>query len=268
MRARGPKPSGSIKISVRLNPDLIARLKAAGAKRGKNVSREIETRLNRSLADEFAVADQFGNRQVLAVARMVFAAAKATANRGVGNDQKVVTLTKDLPPPRPAVSWLNDPAAYDAAVATMIEMFALIRPGGAAGADRAGAGGDDAGADRDDAGAAADADAAVPAPGPDRPVEPAYRPAFNALELLREIETAPLVAPARASRHVLATIELRRDIGDEILDRAGGVAARARSAWAKDYGALRRKQAKAPDTMSNEELARMRALQAEANRLV
>jgi hypothetical protein len=263
MRARGPKPSGSIKISVRLNPDLIARLKAAGAKRGTNVSREIETRLNRSLADEFAVADQFGNRQVLAVARMVFAAAKATANRGVGNDQKVVTLTKDLPP-RPAVSWLKDPAAYDAAVATMIEMFALIRPGGAAGADRAGAGGDDAGAG---------ADGAVPAPAPDQPVEPAYLPAFNALELLREIQTAPLVAPARPSRHVLATIELRRDIGDEILDRAGGVQARERSAWAKEYGALRRKVAalrlKNPKArLSSAEEARMRALEAERERML
>jgi hypothetical protein len=250
MGARGPKPSGSVKISVRLSAGVHDKIDAAVKRGGKNVSKMIENRLNRSFADEFAVADQFGDRQIQAIARLVFAAAKATVSV---NGKKS--------------SWLHDPVAYDAAVVTMSEMFALIRPGGAAGA----------GADRADAGAAAGAgaDAAVravraptPAPAPDQPVEPAYRPAFNALELLREIQTAPLVAPARASRHVLATIELRRDIGDEILDCAGGVQARARSEWAKDYGALRRKQAKAPDTMTNEELARMRALQAEANRLV
>jgi hypothetical protein len=66
----------------------------------------------------------------------------------------------------------------------------------------------------------------------------------------------------------MATIALRNDIGDGILDRAGGSLARTRSTWAKEYGPLRRKQVKAPVTMTNEELARMRALNAERERLL
>jgi hypothetical protein len=63
-------------------------------------------------------------------------------------------------------------------------------------------------------------------------------------------------------------VELRKDIGDALLDRAGSVAqAQGRSAWVKEYGALRRKQARAA-AMTNEDLQRMKALQAEAERLV
>jgi hypothetical protein len=248
------KPSTTESTTVRLSISVKTRIGAAVKKGGKNMSREIEARLSRSFADEFAVADQFGDRQILAVARLVFAAAKATVSRGIGNDQKVVKLTKDLPPRRPAVSWLNDPAAYDVAVAAMNEMLALIRPAGAVGKPKSRPG------------------AIEPAPdvvtAPDQPAGVTYQPAFNAEELVREIATAPPVAPARASRHVLATVALRKDLGDAVLDRAGGVRARARSTWAKEYGALRRKQAKAPDTITNEELQRMRALEAEAERML
>jgi hypothetical protein len=233
--ARGPEPSGSIRVSVRLRPELIARLKGAVAKKGKNVSREIENRLNRSFADELTVAKQFGDRQIMAVARMVFAAARATVTVN-GKSGKT--------------NWLNDRAAFEAAVTAINRVFELIGP--AVGKPESLPGGIEPASD----------DAV------DRPGGPTYLPALNAEALVREIAMAPLVAPARASRHVLATVALRKDLGDAVLDRAGGVRARAWSTWAKEYGGLRRKQAKAPDSMTNAELQRMKALLAERERLL
>jgi hypothetical protein len=246
MGARGPKakPLTTVPTNLRLDAGVRDKVEAAARKRQESMANEIETRLDQSFIDEFAVADQFGDRQILAVARMVFAAARATVTVN-GKSGKS--------------SWLNDPAAYDAAVAAINKVLALIRPDGA--------------------GAAPAADQPVtyyrPAPAADQPDEPAYQPAFNATELVREIATAPLVPPARASRHVLATVALRRDLGDAVLDRAVDVqAARARAEWSREYGALRRKlaalrrkQADPKARLSNEDEARMRALEAEAERM-
>jgi Arc-like DNA binding domain len=241
MGKRGPTAQAPTTVSttLRLDAGVRSRIDAAARKRHESMAYEIETRLDQSFADEFAVADQFGDRQILAVARMVFATAKATVN---------VNRKSGFS------GWLDDPAAFDAAVAAINKVFELIRPAGAVGKPESRPG------------------AIEPAPdvvtAPDQRIGVTYQPAFNAEELVREIATAPPVAPVRASRHVLATVALRKDLGDAVLDRAGGVRARARSTWAKEYGPLRRKQAKAPDTITNEELQRMRALEAEAERML
>jgi hypothetical protein len=249
MGARGPKakPLTTVPTNLRLDAGVRDKVEASARKRRKSMANEIETRLDQSFVDEFAVTDQFGDRQILAVARMVFAAAKATTN---------------VNPKSGFSSWLHDPAAYDAAVASINKVLALIRPA-QPGADAAESPGELA-----DQCHGADDRPVVIAPASDPPIGVTYKPAFNAVELVREIARAPLMTPARASRHVLATITLRKDLGDAVLDRAGGVRARARSTWAKEYGALRRKQAKAPDTITNEELQRMRALEAEAERML
>jgi Arc-like DNA binding domain len=241
MGARGPKakPPTTVSTTLRLDAGVRDKVEAAARKNRKSMAYEIETRLDQSFTDEFAVADQFGDRQLQAVARMAFAAARATVNVNQG-----ARKSGNNP------AWLDDPAAFDAAVAAINKVFALIRPGGAG---------------------ATDQPAGVtyrPAPAADQPGGVSYQPTFNAEELVREIAMAPLVAPARASRHVLATVALRKDLGDAVLNRAGGAQARDRSAWAKEYGALRRKQDRMPASMTNEELRRMRALEAERERLL
>jgi hypothetical protein len=149
------------------------------------VSSEVQSRLNRSLADDFSTLDAFGDRQILAVARVAFAAAKAT-----------VSVNKHfVKRPTQSVSWLNDPVRFNAAVAAINSVMQLIRP------------------------------SATLAGGI------TYQPQFNAAEIVREIATAPPVVPERASRHVRAIVELRNDLGEELLNRGGGAQARMKSRW-------------------------------------
>jgi hypothetical protein len=275
-KQRGPEktPRTTISTTVRLSIGLRNQIEAAANKRRRSMAREIENRLKQSFADDFSMIDEFGDRQILALARIAFAAARSTVSRAIGNNAPLVMVT----PRRPAINWLDDPAAFDAAVAAINRTLELIRPAGAV-------------MSPEPIESTKPIRPTVPIEptepiGPTEPIrptepieptertkptkttEPTYKPAFNAEELVREIATAPLAAPARASRHVRATIALRNDIGEDILDRVGGSLARTRSSWAKEYGPLRRKQVRAPATMTNEELARMRALIAERERLL
>jgi hypothetical protein len=194
------------------------------------LSQEIENRLSSSFLHDTVVTKEFGDQQLYGVARMLFSAARSTAGRLIEppNDGKPV-----YGPPIRQKSWLDDVAAFDAAVAAINKVLELIRPYGDA--------------------------ATIPPVG-----ELAYQPEFNALETVHEIQKSPAVQPVNASRHLRAMISLRKDIGD-IADRAviHGMTAeqtRERSELTREFASLRRKQVRTPAAMSNDDVNRMNAL--------
>jgi hypothetical protein len=160
-KQRGPEktPPTTISTTVRLSIGLRNQIEAAANKRRRSMAREIENRLKQSFADDFSMIDEFGDRQILAVARIAFAAARSTVSRAIGNNEPLVKVT----PRRPAINWLDDPAAFDAAVAGINRTLELIRPTGAVVSPEP-------------------VESTKPI-GPTEPIEPTYKPAFNAEEL-------------------------------------------------------------------------------------
>jgi hypothetical protein len=212
-----------------LSAGVRGQLENAAKKNKIKLSQEIENRLARSFLHDTVITKEFGDQQLYGLARMVFSAARSTAGRLVEppNDSKPL-----YGPPARQKSWLDDVAAFDAAVAAVNKVFELIRPQG---------------------------DAVIPPVG-----GPAYQPEFNALETVHEIQKAPAAQPPNASRHMRATISLRKDIGD-IVDRAvirGSTADQTRelAVLMKEFVELRKKQTKTPAKMTSADLNRMNAL--------
>lgn len=117
MGDRGPKPAGLIKISARLSSGLVETLTASASKRRRNMSREIENRLNRSIVDD---RDDERTRALMRLLRSVL---RSTMGRKMS-------------------AWLDDPHAFDQAVIAINTVLELIRPqGGIEGAQADGAGG-------------------------------------------------------------------------------------------------------------------------------
>jgi hypothetical protein len=227
MGARGPKSKASATMSttVRLSLGVRDLVETSAAKRRVTVSQEIENRLTRSLIHDTMIAEDFGNRQIYAVARLVFAAARSTVGR---RKLKFLGQPESTGGRR---NWLVDAGAFDAAVASINKVFELIRPVGEHGA----------------AGAT-------------------YQAEFNAVETVLEIQKAPAVLPAKASRHMQSRVSLRKDIGD-IIDGAviRGITAeqaRKQAELLREYAALRRKEIR-----SNDDDNRMKALRGEIERL-
>jgi hypothetical protein len=110
----GPKPAGLIKISARLSSGMVEKLKASALKRKRNMSREIEHRLNRSLQDP-------EDERTRAVMWLLQSALRSTMGRKMS-------------------TWLDDPYTFDQAVIAIITTLELIRPPGGIEAPAAGAG--------------------------------------------------------------------------------------------------------------------------------
>lgn len=220
----GPKPAGTKSQTARLTFGLLAQLGGAAKKRKVSLTQEIENRLSRSFLADTVVANEFGDQQLYAVARIVFAAARSTVNRRI-------EPPKDghAPDGPPAKSWLHDARAFDAAVAAINKLFELIRPVG----------------------------------GPSN-TDATYQPEFNALETVLEIQKAPAAQPVKASRHTRAMVSLRKDLGDvvdrAVIRGDSAEQIRKRSGFVKEFAALRRKQARTPATMTYEEVNRMKSL--------
>lgn len=93
--------------TVRLSADLHDKIEGAAARKGRNVSREIETRLNQSFSEDLSVQSisEIGSSRPWRAWRLP-QRWRRLAGASV-NNQPVVKET----PPRPAVSWLDDPVA-------------------------------------------------------------------------------------------------------------------------------------------------------------
>jgi hypothetical protein len=156
---RGPKPGGLVSTVVKLPPGVRAALLDAAARRKRNLSEEVRHRLQYSLRDPEDDRTQ-GLMWLLA------AAVRSTIGR------------------RKMSSWLDDPSAYDEALAAINTVLEAIRPPGA--------------------------------------IEGAGRlhGAFAARGTMADLQRAPALPPVMASRHRQEMVEIRQAIGGNVVDRA------------------------------------------------
>jgi hypothetical protein len=99
----GPRPAGLIKLSARLSSSLVEALTASALKRKRNMSREIEHRLNRSMIDDR------DDERTYALLRLLRSVLRSTMGRKMS-------------------TWLDDPHAFDQAVIAINTTLELIRP--------------------------------------------------------------------------------------------------------------------------------------------
>jgi hypothetical protein len=246
MGKRGPTAKGEYRnktqvLSTRISADLRAELAAAAKTSGGTLSREIEHRLRRTFSEEKTIEAVFGDRRTYGLMQLINSAVRTTVGR------KIISPLTDKQQLKKSIHFLDDPYAFDQAVRTINAVLEAIRPKGEIPQSH---------------------DKALDQFGG------TFQGEFNAIETLRDIQKAPAALPlpsTKGSRHQHKMSVLKSDIGD-LADRAvtrGATAdqVRKRSQLAKELGALRRKQARTPDAMTNEDLNRMNALFGEIEKL-